>query len=157
LAAVIYLVRHAIAVGRSHWDGDDLDRPLTKRGQRQAAGLVELLGDAPITRVASSPSKRCVDTVAPPAEVHGLKVETVDDLAEGSTGKHAAHFLRDLAALGEAAVACTHGDVVPEVLRFLKDHGLKVVGDMTWPKGSTWALEWDGKSFSKANYLPPPA
>src|SRR5207244_302489 len=64
-AMAVFLVRHAIALGRSDWDGDDIDRPLTKRGERQAVGLVDLLKDHDIRRACSSPAVRCVHTVVP--------------------------------------------------------------------------------------------
>ena len=48
----LYLVRHAVAVGRSNWKGDDdLARPLTAKGERQAKALVRLLGDTDLRRI----------------------------------------------------------------------------------------------------------
>src|SRR5688572_19762287 len=83
----VYLVRHAVAVGRSDWKGDDSLRPLTKRGERQASGLVELLAGADVQRVLSSPAVRCRETVEPLASKIGLSVQPTEVLAEGARPK----------------------------------------------------------------------
>src|SRR6266511_1008153 len=81
---IVLLVRHARAGKRSKWEGDDRLRPLDKRGRKQAEGLVSLLAEYPIDRIASSPYLRCTQTVDPLAASRGLAVEERDELAEGS-------------------------------------------------------------------------
>jgi phosphohistidine phosphatase SixA len=109
------LLRHASAGDRDHWDGPDHLRPLDKRGRRQAAELVELLRPFGLRRVVSSPYVRCVETVEPLAAALGVPLEQDDRLAEGAaSGAH--DLLRE-----DGVLACTHGDVVCEVL----GHGLK--------------------------------
>jgi broad specificity phosphatase PhoE len=153
----VYLVRHAVAVGRSDWPGDDDLRPLTKRGGRQARGLVDLLVDADVRRVASSPAVRCLDTVAPLASTRGLDVESAPGLAEGAATKDAVELARTVAAKRGDAVLCTHGDVMLAVMRRLSRDGMRTDGDLHLAKGSAWALSWDGGHFTKGRYLPPPA
>jgi broad specificity phosphatase PhoE len=120
------LLRHASAGDREHWDGPDLLRPLDKRGRRQAAELVELLRPFGLRRVVSSPYTRCVETVEPLAAALGLPVEEDDRLAEGAAPGAEALLQED------GVLACTHGDVVSDVL----GHGLK--------KGAAVVLQ-DGK------------
>ena len=79
---MILLVRHASAGDRYEWDGDDRLRPLDERGRRQADELVELLEQYEVTRLLSSPSLRCVQTVEPFAEARGLGIEIRDELSE---------------------------------------------------------------------------
>ena len=79
---MILLVRHASAGDRYEWDGDDRLRPLDERGRRQADELVELLEQYEVTRLLSSPSLRCVQTVEPFAEARGLGIEVRDELSE---------------------------------------------------------------------------
>jgi 8-oxo-dGTP diphosphatase len=79
---VILLVRHASAGDRYEWEGDDRLRPLDERGRRQADELVELLEQYEVTRLLSSPSLRCVQTVEPFAEARGLGIEIRDELSE---------------------------------------------------------------------------
>ena len=59
----LLLVRHAKAGNRFDWDGEDVDRPLSTAGRRQAAGLVDELAPYSVKRVLSSPFRRCVETV----------------------------------------------------------------------------------------------
>ena len=65
-----------------------------------------------MTRVLSSPYDRCVQTVEPLAEELGVGIEIDDRLAEGAGRGPALELLGAL----EDAVACTHGDIVEEVL-----------------------------------------
>ncbi|MFL5943631.1 MAG: SixA phosphatase family protein [Gaiellaceae bacterium] len=109
------LLRHASAGDRDHWDGPDRLRPLDERGRRQASELVELLRPFGLRRVVSSPYARCVETVEPLATALGVPLEEDDRLAEGA-GPGAEELLRE-----DGVLACTHGDVVCDVL----GHGLK--------------------------------
>lgn len=153
----VFLVRHAIAKGRHHWAGDDLLRPLTSRGRRQADGIADLLGGEPVRRVVSSPAARCRQTVAPLAEGLGLAIADAHALFEGEAPKRAAALVLELAAKRGDSVLCTHGDLVPELLDRLRHDGLRLDADPAFAKGSTWHLGWDGDGFTTATYLPPPA
>lgn len=151
----LLLVRHAVALARRKWDGDDDGRPLTKRGRHQAEALVDCLGAYPVTQVLASPSLRCVDTVAPLAEAMGVSVDVDPVLAEGS-GIEALDLVRRLR--GRTAVVCSHGDVIPRVLEALAvQDGIDLGEAPQWAKGSTWVVEDDGARFAKAFYVEPPA
>jgi broad specificity phosphatase PhoE len=154
----IYLVRHAHAGDRAAWRGDDATRPLSTKGWRQARGLVALLDHGnPPRRALSSPSLRCVQTLEPLAEAHGLRVETDDRLLEGADPREALVLLEAALAGGGSTAACSHGDVVPGVLDLLRELDVEIEGPFTWPKASTWVLEGaDGGRVLRARYLPPP-
>ncbi len=104
------LVRHASAGDRHAWADDDRLRPLDAKGLRQAAEIAAQLRSEDIRRVVSSPYVRCVQTVEPLAAELGLEVEIDDRLAEGAGGA-----ARPLLA-EDGAVACTHGDVIYDLL-----------------------------------------
>jgi len=146
-------VRHADAASRKAWQDDDVLRPLTTKGERQAAALVRLLDGVTIRRVLSSPAVRCVQTVQPLAEERGLAVERTDLLAEGAPLDTAWKLLRTEAAQG-AAVLCAHGDLIPDLLDEVRREGASCDAPQ-WAKGSTWALAWDGDRFTTATYFPP--
>ena len=147
----VLLVRHAVAVARGRWEQDDEDRPLTHRGRAQAVALVGQLAPLRPTDVASSPSKRCVDTVVPLADAAGLAVRPAGALAEGN-GEAAADLVQALLRAPGTAVLCTHGDVIPEVLDTLAvDSGGRC------QKGSTWVLDAGPDGGVRGRYLPPPA
>jgi len=136
----ILLVRHANAGDREAWRGDDARRPLDERGMREAEALPDLLHDFELQRVLSSPSLRCVRTVQPLARRRGLSVEEREELGEGSSREA---VLALLGELGDAAVLCTHGDVIMQLL-----------GRET-PKGSTTVLERSAGGVLPSGYLPP--
>ena len=106
------LVRHGSAGDRYEWAGDDRHRPLDKKGRRQAEKIAEALAQEDVRRVVSSPAVRCVQTVEPLAAAFGLEVELDDRLAEGGGGS--ARALVDETGV----VACTHGDVIYELLGY---------------------------------------
>lgn len=153
----VYLVRHAVAQSRADWGGgpDEL-RPLTKRGERQAAGLVDLLGNADVRRILSSPAVRCIDSVAPLAKELGLEVKETDALAEGAGARAVYDLVLDLGKRKGDSGLCTHGDIVPEILRRAARDGARLPDDLRWAKGSTWVLETDGEKITEGRYLPPP-
>ncbi|MGH9185499.1 MAG: SixA phosphatase family protein [Acidimicrobiales bacterium] len=151
----LFLVRHAQAESRGRWHGPDELRPLTKKGRRQASGLAALLEDRPITRILSSPAVRCIDTVTPLAERVGVKVEVTADLLEGADTEAVVEMCGRLASSNDDVVLCTHGDVIPEVLRALAGDGLRFEDDPRWAKGSTWVLEGKKGRFVTARYVAP--
>lgn len=150
----LYVVRHADAGTRGRDDGPDELRPLSKRGRAQADALRDLLADAGIQRLVSSPYRRCVDTLQPLAEHLGLVVEPDPRLAEGR-GFSGALELADELRHAPAAI-CSHGDVIPDLLEALVRRGTTFKDEPRWPKASTWVLTRDGDGFSKARFLPPP-
>lgn len=148
-----YLIRHAHAGHRSNWDGPDEERPLSSKGKKEAEHLTAVLDDQPVGRILSSPAVRCVETVEPLARARGLDVEVVPWLAEGSDPVDAIERMSAIA--DEDPVLCSHGDLIPDVIRLLRRRGMEVVEDGPSKKGSYWTLEGDDRSFTKATYHPP--
>jgi broad specificity phosphatase PhoE/8-oxo-dGTP pyrophosphatase MutT (NUDIX family) len=149
----LYLVRHGAAGDRQSWSGDDTLRPLSRRGEMQAAGLAKTLSDHRIEAVFSSPYVRCVQTVQPLAEAAGLEVSEHAALAEGEGGKATRDLLRSL--VGTNAVLCSHGDVIPAVIDWMVKKGMTLKSEFDCKKGSTWQVTVRGGVFHKAQYLPP--
>jgi phosphohistidine phosphatase SixA len=150
----LLLVRHADAGERSGWTGPDLLRPLADHGRVQARGLVALLGDRfAIGSIVSSPSVRCIETVAPLAAVLELDVTVDTALAEGADPR-VAHDR--LFAGGDAAVVlCSHGDVIPGLLEIVAAGGVDLGPSPRCQKASTWVLAGE-RGVDSASYLPPP-
>lgn len=136
-------MRHARAGARKYWEGPDIERPLSKKGWRQAEGLVDMLTRYPIQRILSSPYVRCMQTVGPLAEKLRIETEELPELAEGASAEAVIRLLR--AAAGRTEVWCTHGDIVPIVLdAIVNEDGIKLKKrDKVYAKGSFWELEQD--------------
>ena len=128
----VVILRHSQARSRKAWRKNDRLRPLLRAGQRQAEKLVPVLAAYDATRIVSSSSTRCVETVAPYLDATGRKPELVDGLSEeDATRKSVAGVVEDLVAGDEGAVLCTHRPVLPKVFDALgvKDPGLDL-GEM---------------------------
>jgi 8-oxo-dGTP diphosphatase len=148
-----YLVRHAKAGDRAAWTEDDQLRPLSKAGRRQAEALVRVLNGLRVVRVLSSPFVRCEQTVRPLALDRGLRVEPVEELAEGAPLEGLLDLIVELD--GQAVVACAHGDLIPTAIEHLRAVGVPT-DDGPTKKASTWVLEREGGAVVRARYLPPP-
>ena len=152
---MLYLVRHGKAGSRHDWKGPDHERPLSKRGRRQAEGLVDLLAGRDIDAVVSSPFVRCVETVQPLADKLGLGVETAAGLAEGASREEALALVARLTPT--TAVLCSHGDVIGLILDALAADGVDLPADSPCGKGSTWEFQTTDGRVAGARYLPPPS
>jgi 8-oxo-dGTP diphosphatase len=82
-------------------------------------------------RVVSSPWRRCLETVAPFAESHSLRVVTKESLSElgaGRSPKRARRQVQRLLDRGRPAVLCTHRPVLPQVFDVLREAAPRDVG-----------------------------
>ena len=152
-AQVIHVVRHAHAGDPSRWQLDDDVRPLSERGIAQAEALADDSDFRRVTLVVSSPSLRCVATILPLARRLRRPLSTLDELYEGRT---ADAMLQRLAAEDAAAVvACTHGDVMTDLVALLERSGFGV-GEGRAEKASRWTVELTDGRVTSASYAPPP-
>ncbi|WP_158604498.1 NUDIX hydrolase [Nocardioides mangrovicus] len=117
----LVLLRHTKALGRKSWDDDDRLRPLTEQGRAQALALVPVLAAYGITRVVSSTSTRCEQTVSPFAAEQGLSLTATPVLAEEHepNPQDACALLDELLADPEPTVVCTHRPLLPGLLDHL--------------------------------------
>lgn len=112
----LVVLRHGEARSRKAWRQDDRLRPLVQAGRLQAQHLVPLLASYDVTRVVSSSSARCVETVGPFADITGWKLELEDGLSEeGATAASVLRMVDELSIAEESAVLCTHRPVLPAV------------------------------------------
>jgi 8-oxo-(d)GTP phosphatase len=117
----LVVLRHGHASSRKAWRDDDRRRPLLKAGSLEAQRLVPLLAAYDVTRVVTSSSTRCVDTVAPYAHMAGWEIEATDVLAEeGADTELIGDLVAGLVMGKEGAVVCSHRPVLPSVLAALR-------------------------------------
>jgi 8-oxo-(d)GTP phosphatase len=112
----LVVLRHGSAESRKAWSGDDRRRPLEESGHRQSERIMPLLAAHDVSRVVTSTSTRCRQTVEPYADAHGLKLEEYDGLSEeDATSDSVREVVDDLLETKEGAVLCTHRPVLPSV------------------------------------------
>ena len=116
----LVLLRHGQARSRKRWKRNDRERPLLVTGTAQARRAVPVLGAYAVTRVVTSSSARCVDTVRPYAERSDGKLVRTSDLSEEDASATAVHrIVEDLVRRREDIVLCTHRPVLPLVYEAL--------------------------------------
>lgn len=76
------VLRHAKATKRSHWEGTEMTRPLSRRGSSQVLRLLPALSALGINQIITSPWRRCVATVAPYATLSGTPLTTEASFTE---------------------------------------------------------------------------
>jgi len=114
------VVRHGEAEPRKGWTGPDPLRPLTSYGEAQAAALAPLLRAYGVKRLVSSPSTRCVQTLAPLATQRRLDTETVTALSEEDFAPAEIRpLVADILVRRVPTALCTHRPVLPAVLDLL--------------------------------------
>ncbi len=152
------LVRHAVAGKRSEWTGDDDLRPLTGKGEAQAAALAEHLPAFGVTRVVSAPALRCVQTVVPVADRLGLTVEVEPLLGEDGHDEDPAGSLLRLRELlaQDGVVACSQGGAIPSLLDALAEASGLALGDTSTRKSAAWVLSLHKGALVAADLRRPP-
>jgi phosphohistidine phosphatase SixA len=149
---MVYLVRHAHAGSQKRWSGSDHDRPLSGRGQQQADGLVEVLGEYPVACILTSPRVRCHHTVVPLSHHRSLPVEPTRSLDVHASVERLLELAADPSL--RAAVLCGHGEQIRNLLRLLVG-SIRIDGPLRLEKGSTWILDLAAGPEGAARYLPP--
>jgi phosphohistidine phosphatase SixA len=135
--------RHASAGARL--DSPDLDRlrPLDRTGRDDARRLAAVLAQRAITRILTSPARRCVDSVRPLAAVRGLELELCDGLLPDAELTATQALLRELPP---TALVCTHREVIERLFD----------GAVRCEKGGTWVVERRRSRLVPVEYLAPP-
>jgi 8-oxo-dGTP diphosphatase len=151
----LYLVRHAKAGERRLWTGDDVERPLSKKGHQQAELVGRRLAKLRPSLLCSSPYVRCVQTLEPLAERLDLVVDIDQRLCEDEPFEP---VLELLATTPGGTVMCSHGDIIPAALAALERRGTEIRTPADWRKASVWVLGRNKKrQIVHATVWPPPA
>lgn len=157
---LVLLVRHAGAGQRSKWKGDDRLRPVDAKGAQQSRALARFLGQFDLRRIVSADFVRCVQTVEPLSDQTGIAIVQEPLLSEVGYPGHedqAIELLRRLEETGGAVVACSQGDVIPDLLnRLAATDRVPLSDEFLARKGSVWVLCFSGRKLCALEYFPPP-
>lgn len=155
----LVLLRHAKAIKRDEWDGDDDDRPLDRIGQRQAKRLLPDYFPYGIAAIYSSDAMRCLETVGPISRSLDLSTIISEDLSEyrHSTDQEAAlDFAQDVISRGKAALMCSHNPVLPKLVK-------KLVGKKNFKElerkldpAQAWVLHYRGGEIVAIDWVDSP-
>jgi 8-oxo-dGTP diphosphatase len=87
------------------------------------------------------------------ARRHESDIDTRKELLEGANPDDAIALLMKLAS--GHPVLCSHGDLIPKMVRRLVGAGMKTKDPNISQKGSLWVIEFDKSRPLKAKYYPP--
>ncbi len=114
-ATEVYVLRHAEAEGGEF---SNKERPLSRKGEKQARKLVSHLIPLKCSAIYTSPFRRAINTVEPFSQTSGVEIQTVDDLREGAAGESLDLVRERMVAsvqsivetnTGGTVLLCTHG------------------------------------------------
>ncbi len=130
----LVLLRHGKAVAHEDWDGPDAERPLQRRGERQALGVTPALQAFRPKKLITSDAVRCADTLRPLADVLGKKLKKTPAISQDAyeTGQAGVReVVRKRLQKRVSAVLCSHGPVLPEIVRCVaREAGSPVNGEL---------------------------
>jgi len=118
----LVLLRHAKALKRSDWDGEDSDRPLDNLGQLQAKRLLPQFYPYNISEIHSSDAYRCMQTVEDLSRTLKLNCIVGLDLSEDVYAKDkeaALEYVSTLMNKNKNVLICSHNPILPKVLKNL--------------------------------------
>lgn len=118
----VIVLRHAKATPREEWTGPDARRTLTERGRRQAKAVVGPLLAFGVRRVVSSDAVRCVDTVRPLASALQRDIRETESISQDAWEAGRSDIRTVVGKRVRArkpAVLCSHGPVLPDLMREL--------------------------------------
>ena len=132
------------------WDGPDVTRPLSRRGQDQAVRLAALASLYRPDRSFCATGRASVQTLEPIAQaVHcRLSGDSVFDTEahERNPGRSSSR-LRELAGGGGAAIVCADPEVVSDTVAILADEDGVETADVSTRPGEAWVLSLSGQKL----------
>jgi 8-oxo-dGTP diphosphatase len=151
----LVLLRHAKALKREEWDGDDADRPLNNLGQLQTKRLLPQFFPYNIAEVHSSDAYRCMQTVEDLTRALDLNLFIALDLSEDVFAKDkdaALDYVSSLMLDGKNVLICSHNPILPKVLKklvgkkYFKEMDSKLEPAQAWVihhrDGEVCAVDW---------------
>ena len=137
----LYLVRHADAGDAALWEGDDAERPLSKKGRRQAKALARLLKDLGlrVDAVITSPLVRAVQTAKPIAKATGVELLTDERLGYEFGKPELSAIVKQVGTGMERVVLVGHDPGFTEVATLLAGT------EISMAKGALARIDLDGR------------
>lgn len=155
----LVLLRHAKAVTREEWEGDDGDRPLAQIGQQQAKRMLPLYFPFGITEIHTSDAVRCYETIVPIAR--SLQLDTIywsqlSEYAFEKDKKAAVGVVQEIIESEAHAIVCGHNPVLPSmVAKFIGKKSFKELDHGLMP-GESWILHHREGEIIAIDWMPAP-
>lgn len=154
------LLRHAKAVTRDEWQGEDDDRPLDSYGQNQAKRLLAMYQVFNLEQIHSSDAVRCYDTVVAIAKGLNIKLEVTGKLSESIFKKDkekAFDYAKDLIKLNESVLLCSHNPILPKMLNKLTKKSEVDADEGKLLPADGWVIHRIGKEIIQIDRIDSPS
>ena len=153
------LLRHAKAITRDEWQGDDDDRPLDSLGQNQAKRLLSIYQVYNIEQIHTSDAVRCYDTVNPMVKGLGIKLEVTGKLGESAYKKDkekAFDYAKDLIKEDARILLCSHNPILPKMLNKLTKKSDVDADEGKLSPADGWVIHRSGKEIIQIDRIDAP-
>ena len=153
------LLRHAKAITRDEWQGDDDDRPLDSLGQNQAKRLLSIYQVYNIEQIHTSDAVRCYDTVNPMVKGLGIKLEVTGKLGESAYKKDkekAFDYAKDLIKEDARILICSHNPILPKMLNRLTKKSDVDADEGKLSPADGWVIHRSGKAIIQIDRIDAP-
>jgi len=159
----LIFLRHAKALARSEWDGEDMDRPLALLGQRQAERLANIFAAYKIEELYTSDATRCLETVRPMSETLGLEINIKHSMSEYVFEKKpekTLDFFKEIRNLVKeekrSTLLCGHNPILPQMLRELGKKSEFAITHEKLDPADAWVLHMKKKKIMQVDYIAAP-
>ena len=118
-SSALIMLRHAKALERTEWQGEDEDRPLQLVGQLQAKRMLSLYQVFGVDEIHTSDAVRCLDTVAQMAKALQITPVITDAVSEYTYKKNkekSIDYAKELIKKNKQVILCSHNPVLPRMM-----------------------------------------
>jgi phosphohistidine phosphatase SixA/ADP-ribose pyrophosphatase YjhB (NUDIX family) len=158
-SSALIMLRHAKALERAEWQGEDEDRPLQLIGQLQAKRMLSLYQVFGLDEIYTSDAVRCLDTVSQMAKSLQLNPTITNAVSEYTYKRNkdkAIDYAKELIKKNRQIILCSHHPVLPRMMEKLTK---KI--DFDYPNnkllpGEAWVLFHDKKEVLQIDRMAAP-
>jgi 8-oxo-dGTP diphosphatase len=158
-SSALIMLRHAKALERSEWQGEDEDRPLQLIGQQQAKRMLSLYQVFGVDEIHTSDAVRCLDTVSVMAQGLSITPKISRDISEYTYKKNkekAIDYAKEIIKKNSQIVICSHNPVLPRMMEKLTKKIDFDYPDNKLQPGEAWILHHDKKEVLQIDRLDSP-
>ena len=156
--SMIFL-RHAKAVKRDEWFGEDADRPLSHLGQMQAARLGANLRAYGVHEIHTSDAIRCLDTSRTLAQSIHVEVKSSNLLSEDYYERDdnaASEYIDFLLNFNRNIVVCGHNPIFNDMLRAFENGKEFSKSLEKLSPADSWVIHHIGRRITAVDSIPAP-
>ena len=158
-SSALIMLRHAKALERAEWQGEDEDRPLQLIGQLQAKRMLSLYQVFGLDEIYTSDAVRCLDTVSQMAKSLELIPNITNAVSEYTYKKNkdkAIDFIKELIKKNKQIILCSHNPVLPRMMEKLTKKIDFDYPDNKLLPGEAWVLFHDKKEVLQIDRMAGP-